>query len=197
LENKREFNLVLASSSAYRQELLRRLHMPFKVAAPNIDETPLAGETGAETAARLARLKANAVAGEFAPALVIGSDQVAECEGLRLDKPGERSKALAQLRWVSGKEAIFHTALALLNTTTAMAQTEVIATRVRFRSLSDPEINRYLDAEPAYDCAGSAKSEGLGISLLDEITGSDPTALIGLPLIALCRMLRNETVPVP
>jgi septum formation protein len=197
LENNLEPNLVLASSSAYRRELLRRLRLPFRIAVPNIDESPLSGEAGADTAARLSRLKASAVAEQFSPALVIGSDQVAECQGLRLDKPGERPGAEAQLRWVSGKDAVFHTALTLLNTNTGTAQTSVVVTKVRFRPISDPEINRYLDAEPAYDCAGSAKSEGLGISLLEEIRCDDPTALVGLPLIALCRMLRTEGVAVP
>lgn len=197
MENKNNLKLVLASTSAYRRELLRRLQFPFTTAGPDIDESALAGERGAETAARLAQLKADAVSVRFQNALIIGSDQVAECHGVRLDKPGERAKAFAQLSWVSGKEAIFHTAITLLNTTTSNTQTTVVPTRVRFRSLQETEINRYLELEPAFDCAGSAKSEGLGISLLEEISGNDPTALIGLPLIALCRMLRNEAVPIP
>lgn len=197
MENKDNPKLVLASTSAYRRELLLRLQIPFTTAGPDIDESALAGEHGAATAARLAQLKAGAVSARFQNALVIGSDQVAECQGVRLDKPGERAKAFAQLSWVSGKEAIFHTAITLLNTATSNTQTTVVPTRVRFRSLQETEINRYLALEPAFDCAGSAKSEGLGISLLDEISGDDPTALIGLPLIALCRMLRNEAVPIP
>lgn len=197
MENKDKLKLVLASTSAYRRELLQRLHIPFVTAGPDIDESAFDGESGAETATRLARLKASAVAGRFEHALVIGSDQVAECHGIRLDKPGERDKAIAQLSWVSGKEAVFHTAVTLLNTATSNAQTTVVPTRVRFRSLDETEINRYLEIEPAFDCAGSAKSEGLGISLLDGISGDDPTALIGLPLIALCRMLRIEAVAIP
>ena len=146
---------------------------------------------------RLARLKARAVANEFGPALIIGSDQVAECEGLRMDKPGSRSRAIEQLSWASGRQAVFNTAVTLFNTTTGLDQTVVVPTKVRYRQITKAEIERYLDKEAAFDCAGSAKAESLGISLLDAIKGDDPTALIGLPLIALCAMLRNESIAIP
>lgn len=197
MENKTELALVLASTSAYRRELLKRLRIQFDIAAPDIDESPLPEESAATTAERLAREKAAAVAGSHPKALIIGSDQVAECDGLRLDKPGRQSEAFAQLRWVSGKEAVFHTAIALKNTRTTTMQSAVTTTRVRFRPLGAEEISRYIAAEPAFDCAGSAKSEGLGIALLDAISGDDPTALVGLPLITLCRMLRAEGITVP
>ena len=155
------------------------------------------GEAPATTAERLALAKARAPRARFAHSLIIGSDQVAFCEGVRLDKPGDHAGAVGQLRHTSGKSVSFMTAIALVNTASGRTQTKVVPTEVRFRKLNEHEIERYLQAEPAYDCAGSAKAEGLGISLVECIQTSDPTALIGLPLIALCKMLRNESVPVP
>jgi septum formation protein len=190
-------NLVLASTSRYRKELLERLNLPFAVAAPGTDETPLPGESPVETAARLALAKARAVGARHPGALVIGSDQVAVCEGVRLDKPGTLDKAIGQLQHASGRQVTFHTALVLLNTASGRHQAEVVPTESRFRHLNPEEIERYLRAEPALDCAGSAKAEGLGIALMEEIRSGDPTALIGLPLIALARMLRQEGIAVP
>lgn len=189
--------LVLASTSRYRRELLARLQLRFDTAAPNVDESPLSGESGKDCAIRLARLKARSIGSEYANGLVIGSDQVAECDGRRLDKPGTVEKAVEQLSWANGKEAVFNTAVTLFNAATGREQTRVVPTRVRYRRLTVPEIERYLCLEAAIDCAGSAKAEGLGISLLEAIEGSDPTALIGLPLIALCEMLREENVRIP
>ena len=189
--------LVLASTSRYRRELLERLKLPFKMVSPDVDETPHSAEPPAMTAARLALAKAQAAHAQFPRALIIGSDQVAFCEGERLDKPGDHAGAVRQLRHASGKSVSFITAVALVNTTSGRTQTKLVPTEVRFRKLSDREIERYLQAEPAYDCAGSAKAEGLGIALVDSIESSDPTALIGLPLIALSEMLRNENVSVP
>ncbi len=189
--------LVLASTSAYRRELLQRFDLPFEVARPDIDESPLPGEHPRSTAERLAIEKARAVAGNFADALIIGSDQVAAMGDIRFGKPGTVERAVAQLKQMSGQTVIFHTALALLNTTTAEAQIDVVPTEVRFRALSDDEIVRYVEKERPLDCAGSAKSEGLGITLLDALSGDDPNALVGLPLIALARMLRHEGVALP
>ena len=189
--------LILASTSQYRRTLLERLQVPFQTASPQVDETPQQGETGAECAARLSRLKAQAVADRHPQALIIGSDQVAECDGRRLDKPGNLQGATAQLAWASGKQALFSTAVTLLNSESGREQTRVVPTTVRFRRISEAEIERYLRQEAAVDCAGSAKAEGLGIALLDEIESTDPTALIGLPLIALCTMLREENVVIP
>ena len=171
--------------------------MPFDAVAPDVDETPENSETGAECAARLSRLKARAVSIKHPDALIIGSDQVAECDGRRLDKPGDLQRATEQLVWASGKEAIFSTAVTLFNAASGREQTRVVPTRVRYRQISTTEIQRYLRQEPAIDCAGSAKAEGLGIVLLDAIEGTDPTALIGLPLIALCAMLREEDIAIP
>ena len=189
--------LVLASTSAYRRELLQRFDLPFEVARPDIDESPLPGEHPRSTAERLAIEKARAVAGNFADALIIGSDQVAAMGDIRFGKPGTVERAVAQLKQMSGQTVIFHTALALLNTTTGEAQIDVVPTEVRFRALSDDEIVRYVEKERPLDCAGSAKSEGLGITLLDALSGDDPNALVGLPLIALARMLRREGVALP
>lgn len=189
--------LVLASTSAYRRELLQRFNLPFEVARPDIDESPLPGEHPRSTAERLAIEKARAVAGNFADTLIIGSDQVAAMGDIRFGKPGTVERAVAQLKQMSGQTVIFHTALALLNTTTGEAQIDVVPTEVRFRTLSDDEIVRYVEKERPLDCAGSAKSEGLGITLLDALSGDDPNALVGLPLIALARMLRHEGVALP
>ena len=189
--------LVLASTSAYRRELLQRFGLPFEVARPDIDESPLPGEHPRSTAERLAIEKARAVAGNFTDALIIGSDQVAAMGDIRFGKPGTVERAVAQLKQMSGQTVVFHTALALLNTQTGDAQIDVVPTEVRFRTLSDDEIVRYVQKERPLDCAGSAKSEGLGITLLDALSGDDPNALVGLPLIALARMLRHEGVALP
>ncbi len=193
----RNMRLILASTSAFRRELLARLQLPFEVAAPDTDEAPLPKETPAATAERLAEAKALAVAGRFPDSLIIGSDQVAFLDDQRFDKPGTRANARIQLSQMSGKTVVFHTGLCLLNTASGRTQVRGIATEVRFRKLSASEILRYLDREDALNCAGSAKSEGLGISLLEYMRGDDPNALVGLPLIALCDMLRTENVLVP
>jgi septum formation protein len=189
--------LVLASTSPYRRELLSRLQLPFEVCAPQTDETPLAGEAPAETAERLSAEKAQAVAARFPDALIIGSDQVAYSGTERFGKPGSRTNALNQLRKLSGKVAVFHTGLCLLNTRSGRCHVHGVATEVRFRELSDSEIERYLDKEDALNCAGSARSEALGISLLEWMRSDDPTALVGLPLIALADMLRAEGLALP
>ena len=189
--------LVLASTSAYRRELLQRFDLPFDVAHPDIDETPLPGETPQATAERLAVEKARAVAGQFEDALIIGSDQVAHMGDTRFGKPGTVERAIAQLQAMSGRTVIFHTALAVLNTRSGHVQLDAVPTQVRFRTLGDDEIVRYVNKERPLDCAGSAKSEGLGITLLDALSGDDPNALVGLPLIALARMLRNEGIAPP
>lgn len=189
--------LVLASTSAYRRQLLQRFELPFEVARPDIDESPLANESPRATAERLAVEKARAVAGQFDDALIIGSDQVAALGDTRFGKPGTIERAIAQLSTMSGQTVVFHTALALLNTRSGAVQVETVPTEVRFRTLSEAEIVRYVNKERPLDCAGSAKSEGLGITLLDALAGDDPNALVGLPLIALARMLRNEGVELP
>ncbi len=189
--------LVLASTSAYRRELLQRFGLPFEVARPDIDESPLPGETPQATAERLAVEKARAVAGQFEDALIIGSDQVAHMGDTRFGKPGTVERAIAQLQSMSGRTVVFHTALAVLNTRSGRVQLDAVPTEVRFRSLSSDEIVRYVNKERPLDCAGSAKSEGLGITLLDALAGDDPNALVGLPLIALARMLRNEGIALP
>ena len=189
--------LVLASTSAYRKMLLERLHLPFDTDRPETDETPLPGEAPAATAERLAAEKARAVAGRWPDALVIGSDQVAHLGDEVFGKPGTEARAIAQLQRMRGQTVVFHTALAVLNTRTGHLQVEGIPTQVRFRNLSDDEIRRYVAKEQPLDCAGSAKSEGLGITLLDAMPGEDPKALIGLPLIALSRMLRAEGLELP
>ncbi len=183
--------LVLASSSAYRKELLSRLQLPFSVAVPDIDETPQAGETPSATALRLAREKAAAVAARMPGAIVIGSDQVATLDDEQIGKPGSHAAALAQLQKMRGREVIFHTALCVWDGRDHSAQVENIQTVVKFRDLPDAELDAYLRIEQPYDCAGSAKNEGLGIAILERIDSSDPTALTGLPLIALTGMLRN------
>lgn len=189
--------LILASSSPYRRSLLERLRIPFDVCVSDVDETPHPGETPADTALRLAQAKARAVAAREAaePVLVIGSDQVATFDGLQIGKPGTHEKALQQLRAMRNRIVEFHSALCLFDSACGLAQTEDVVTRVRFRDLPDAELDAYLRAETPYDVAGSAKSEGLGIALLDEIESNDPTALVGLPLIALTRMLRAAGYP--
>ncbi|MDP5240869.1 Maf family nucleotide pyrophosphatase [Uliginosibacterium sp. 31-16] len=189
--------LILASTSIYRKQLLDRFGLPFETARPEVDETPLAGETPVNTAERLAVAKAKAVAAQFPDALIIGSDQVAHRGDERFDKPGTVERAVAQLRTMSGNTIVFHTAVCLYNSRNGQTRLEGIPTEARFRELTEAEIVRYVERERPLDCAGSAKSEGLGISLLDYMRGDDPTALIGLPLIALARMLRAEGVMVP
>ncbi len=186
--------LVLASTSPYRRELLARLRLPFEVAPPGVDEAALPGESACDTALRLAQAKARAVAPKFPRALVIGSDQVASMGGERLGKPGTHERAVAQLRAMRGKIVLFHTALALLNSASGAVQTADVPTEVRFRDYGESEIERYLEMERPYDCAGSAKIEGLGIVLVERVSGDDPTALIGLPLVRLAAMLRTEGV---
>jgi septum formation protein len=186
--------LVLASSSVYRNELLKRLNLPFETIAPDVDETPLPQESARATSVRLAEVKARAVAGKYPDALIIGSDQVALLEGNQLGKPLTHDNAVKQLRAMRGKTTHFYTALTLLNSRTGHMQTEVAENFVTLRQLSDEEIENYLLREQPYHCAGSAKTEGLGIALISRMTGDDPNALIGLPLILLVEMLQRENV---
>ena len=181
--------LILASTSRYRQELLTRLRLPFEAVAPEVDETPLAGEVPAALAERLALAKARAVASLHPHAVVIGSDQVADLVGEPLGKPGSHAAARAQLQRMSGREVVFQTAVAVV--APGLAAIERAEVRVRLRPLSDREIETYLLADQPYDCAGSAKVESLGIALLDAVVSDDPTALIGLPLIRTCQLLRR------
>jgi septum formation protein len=189
--------LVLGSTSRYRSELLQRLRLPFSVTAPEVDETPRPDEPPRALALRLALAKAHAVAALHPNAVVIGSDQVADLAGHPLGKPGTHERAAAQLRRMSGHTVVFQTAVAVVCAATGFEQVDLAAVEVRFRKLADDEIERYLHAEQPYDCAGSAKSEGLGISLLDAILSDDPTALVGLPLIRTCRMLRAAGLTLP
>ena len=188
--------LVLASTSPYRRELLGRLGLSFEVANPETDETPLPGESPTATALRLSEAKARAVAQQYPEALIIGSDQVAFMDGRVFGKPGTHAKAVEQLRTLSGKTVNFYTGLCVLNAKTGEAEVCGVPTLVGFRELGDAEIENYLRREPAYNCAGSAKSEGLGIALLSQIHGDDPNALVGLPLIALCELLRKHGMTV-
>ena len=183
-------HLILGSTSRYRRELLQRLQIPFEVVSPEVDESQHAGESPEQLARRLALAKARAVAANFPDAVVIGSDQVAELAGQALGKPGSHAKAVDQLCLMQGRSLVFHTAVAVVCLQSGFEQTDLAAVTVQFRALSDEEIDNYLQAEQPYDCAGSAKSEGLGIALLDSIHSDDPTALVGLPLIRTCRMLR-------
>ena len=182
--------LVLGSTSRYRRELLQRLQIPFEVAAPGVDETPHADETPRTLAQRLALAKAMAVARLFPHAVVIGSDQVADLKGTPLGKPGTHEKAVAQLRLMRGQTVVFQTAVSVVCLESDFEQNSLAAVNVTFRDLTDAEIENYLRAEQPYDCAGSAKSEGLGIALLASIDSDDPTALVGLPLIRTCQMIR-------
>lgn len=183
--------LILASSSPYRRALLERLHIPFTVMIPGIDETPFTGETPAQTALRLAEAKAREVARSEPEALIIGSDQVATLDGRQIGKPGNHAAALAQLQMMRGREVEFHSALCLYDGLSATAQTADVITHVTFRDLPDAELDAYLHTEQPYDVAGSAKSEALGIALLSAIRSDDPTALVGLPLITLTGMLHQ------
>lgn len=189
-------SLVLGSTSPYRRALLERLQIPFEVAAPDVDETPHAGETPAVLAQRLARAKALAVARLFPQAVVIGSDQVADLQGTPLGKPGTHANAVAQLRQMRGQTVVFQTAVAVVCLESGFEQSSLAAVHVTFRDLSDVEIESYLRTEQPYDCAGSAKSEGLGIALLASIDSDDPTALVGLPLIRTCQMIRAAGIPI-
>jgi len=188
--------LVLASTSSYRKALLERLRLRFDVASPLVDERALGGEAPADTALRLAMLKAQSVRAQHRDALIIGSDQVAMSAGRVLGKPGDHTTAARQLRSPSGQSADFHTALALLDAASGSVQTELVPCRVHFRRFDDARIERYLAKEKPFDCAGSAKAEGLGIALIERIETPDPTALIGLPLIALSAMLERAGLPV-
>lgn len=181
--------LILASTSPYRRELLNRLRLPFEVVAPNVDETPWPSETPQQLACRLAMSKARTVAAQHPSCVVIGSDQVADLHGQSLGKPGDHAKAVRQLQKMRGQSVIFHTAVAVVCVQTKFAQMDLAQVKVKFRDLFDAQIEAYLQAETPYDCAGSAKSEGLGIALLESIDNDDPTALVGLPLIRTCRML--------
>jgi len=188
--------LVLASTSIYRSQLLSTLQIPFQTAAPNVDETPLPGESAEQTSWRLSRIKAQVVAKRFPNALIIGSDQVALLDGQQIGKPLNHDNAVLQLSAMRGKTVEFYTALTLLNAVNSEMQTDVAITKVSFRSLSDEQIERYLKKEQPYHCAGSAKSEGLGIALISSIRGDDPNALIGLPLILLVSMLEKQGVSI-
>lgn len=187
---------MLGSTSRYRRELLSRLGIAFDVVAPDVDETPLPGEAPADLAMRLALSKAQAVAQRHPQAVVIGSDQVADWAGQALGKPGNHARAVAQLQRMRGQTVVFQTALAVVCLATGFVASELAAVRVVFRDLSDAEIETYLQREQPYDCAGSAKSEGLGIALLERIDSDDPTALVGLPLIRTCRLLRAAGIAV-
>ena len=188
--------IVLASGSRYRRSLLERLGLRFEWAAPDVDESEIPGESTSETALRLAILKARTVARRYPKAVVIGSDQVASCDGVRIGKPGNHANAVKQLEFMSGKSALFETALAVLVAATDEVRSRVVPCRVSFRPLTRTTIEAYLEREQPYDCAGSAKAEGLGIALIARIETDDPTALIGLPLIALTELLSAAGIPV-
>jgi septum formation protein len=189
-------NLILASSSIYRRELLERLQLPFTVASPEVDETPLDGEKPEETALRLAQAKARKVGMHHPATLIIGCDQVATLDGQQLGKPLTHDNAVRQLRLMRGRSVTFHSALCLFNASSGNMQIKNISYEVRFRPLTDEQIENYLLKEQPYHCAGSAKSEGLGIALIEWMRGDDPNALIGLPLIELVTMLNNEGLSV-
>ncbi len=189
--------LILGSTSRYRRELLSRLGLPFQVVAPEVDETPLPDEAPAALAQRLALAKAQAVARLHPTAVVIGSDQVADLQGEPLGKPGTHERAVAQLRRMRGQTVLFQTALAVVCPVTGFEGVDLAVVKVVFRNLNDSEIERYLRTEQPYDCAGSAKSEGLGIALLERIDNDDPTALVGLPLIRTARLLREAGLVLP
>lgn len=188
--------LVLASTSVYRSELLARLRIPFQTAAPEVDETPLAEESAKQTSRRLSREKARAVASQYPDALIIGSDQVALLGNQQLGKPLSHDNAVRQLRSMRGQTVTFYTALTLFNARTEDTQTEVAINRVNYRELTDAQIESYLHKEQPYHCAGSAKSEGLGIALISSMEGDDPNALVGLPLILLINMLLKQGVEI-
>ncbi|SMF20896.1 Maf family protein [Pseudogulbenkiania subflava] len=189
--------IVLASTSPYRREIIARLGLPFEAVAPHCDETPLPGETALMTATRLARAKAESLAGRFPAALIIGSDQVALLDGQQIGKPLEFERGVEMLAWMSGRTVLFHSALALVNSATGRVQETVGLTRVTLRELSETQIRHYLTREPdALHCAGAAKSEGLGGALIARIESDDPNSLIGVPLFELVTMLGNESVEI-
>lgn len=188
--------LVLASTSIYRRELLAKLQIPFEIAAPDVDETPEKGESPVDTAIRLAEAKARKVAPQFPGALIIGSDQVAVLGSQQIGKPLTHDNAVKQLRALRGRQAVFHTAIALYDSRNHTLQRRLVPTTVRFRDITDAQIENYLHKEQPYHCAGSAKAEGLGIALIAEFDGADPNALIGLPLIALVDMLKHAGVEI-
>ena len=188
--------LILASSSIYRRELLQKLKIPFSCISPQIDESPLASEKPPETALRLAKEKAIKIGKEHPHALVIGCDQVATLDGEQLGKPLNHQNATKQLHMMRGREVTFYSALCLYNAVTDSMQSETVPYLVKFRQLTDAQIENYLMKEQPYHCAGSAKSEGLGIALIEKMLGEDPNALIGLPLIKLISMLQNQGVDV-
>ena len=190
-------NLILASTSVYRRQLVDRLGLPYTVVSPATDESPLLDEAPAALAGRLARAKADVVASLHPQSWVIGSDQVAERDGETVGKPGNHAGARRQLRAASGRSLRFHTAVCLRCVASGLASLHCDLTEVKFRAIGDDEIERYLHAELPYDCAGSFKSEGLGIALFESIRSEDPTALIGLPLLALAGMLREAGFPLP
>ncbi|HZV62732.1 MAG TPA: Maf family nucleotide pyrophosphatase [Methylophilaceae bacterium] len=190
------YTLILASSSIYRRELLSRLYISFTVESPEVDETPLTNELPEQTALRLAEAKARKVGQHHQNALILGCDQVAVLDGKQLGKPLVHDVAFRQLRMMQGRSVIFHSAICLYNSLTGNLQSKIVPYSVKFRQLDDAEIERYLHKEQPYHCAGSAKSEGLGIALIEHMRGDDPNALIGLPLIALIDMLKNEGVNV-
>lgn len=182
--------LILASTSRYRRELLERFKTPFQAVSPHVDETPLPGERPADLALRLALAKAQAVAEQYPDAVVIGSDQVADVDGEAVGKPGTHERAVAQLTRMSGRQIVFQTAVAVVRRSSGFAEVQLAPVQVRFRTLKPSDIERYLHLEQPYDCAGSAKCETLGISLLEAIVSDDPTALIGLPLIRTAALMR-------
>lgn len=186
--------VILASTSRYRRELLERLRIRFNTVAPAVDETPQAGEPPHTLSERLALAKAQAVAALHPGAVVIGSDQVVDLDGQAVGKPGTHERAVQQLRAMSGRRIVFHTAVSVVRRSTGYARTRRVPVTVQFRPLSDDEIEAYLRAEQPYDCAGSAKSEALGIALLQAIESTDPSALVGLPLIETCALLREAGV---
>ena len=186
--------LILASTSRYRKELLSRLHLPFEVQAPDVDETPAPGEPPAALARRLATAKAEAIAARAPDAVIIGSDQVADLDGHCIGKPGNHERAIAQLKSMRGHAVVFHTGVAVVAQGRGYSRTEVVSVTVRFRRLTDGEIEHYLRTEQPYDCAGSAKCETLGIALLEAIESDDPTTLVGLPLIRTCELLREAGI---
>ena len=188
--------LILGSTSPYRRALLQRLRIPFEIAAPDVDETAQPLETPKQLACRLAMAKARVIAAQFPGGVVIGADQVADLDGQALGKPGDHTRATAQLQKMRGRTVIFQTAVAVVCLETGFAQMDLAQVKVKFRELSNEEIETYLRAETPYDCAGSAKSEGLGIALLESIDNDDPTALVGLPLIRTCRMIQAAGVRV-
>ena len=196
MSDPKQRQLLLGSTSPYRRELLARLRIPFEVAAPKVDETAYPSETPKQLACRLAMAKARAVAARFPSHVVIGSDQVADLDGLALGKPGDHARAVLQLQQMRGQTVVFQTAVAVVCRDSGFAQMDLAQVQVKFRELSDAQIEAYLLAEMPYDCAGSAKSEGLGIALLERIDNDDPSALVGLPLIRTCRMLEAAGVRV-